>query len=119
MKIAVCSVTGSKEMLYPLHLFTQPDGCALIKQLQLLVQKHGRVSDSLLNRQTTHPVIEFIVQGAAPILLEYALITRSIDRSDGLSVGIEPVDNRASRKTQGNPVGTRHKDRIIPAEVEV
>ena len=91
-------------MLQHLLLFTSLGCCVLIKQLQLPVHELGRVNGSLLNRQTTHPVIEFIVQGAAPILLEYVLVTCSVDRSDGLSVCIEPVDNRASRKTQGNPV---------------
>ena len=74
---------------------------------------------SLLNRQSYPPAIKFIAQSTAPIFVKNAFIVHSIDRSDGLSIGIKTVYRGASRETQGTPLGAGHENRFVPAEVKI
>lgn len=91
----------------------------MIRKLRPEFRKGKVMQACLLNRQSDYPVIEFITESAAPVGLVNALIASSINRADRLPIGIKPVDDGASRETEGHPVGTGHENRVVPAEVKI
>ena len=52
-------------------------------------------SEPLFRRQADNPIIEFIVQGTAPLPCENTLVTGAVNGADRLPIGVKPIHHGA------------------------
>ena len=54
-----------------------------------------------LHREANDSIIELIAESVAPVSLVHPFVARALNRSHRFAVGIEPVNDRATGKSQG------------------